>query len=553
MVALVRFLRRHWVIALVLVLATAVRAGVAIAYWPAIFFGDSWAYIDLAYDGTPVGIAPDRPSGYPLLIDLLSLAGRSLAVITTAQHLAGLAVGVLSYAVLVRLGISRWLAAAAAGIVLLDGYAIALEQQILAESFFTLALAGSAFLAIGRDRGPAALAASGLLLAGATTIRAVAVFAVPVWLLYVLWAHGRTRVSLVAALAVTLPLLGYSAVHAANTGRFGLTQADGWFLYGRVGKFADCGDADIPTAGRPLCNRNARDRREGAAFHIWNADGPARRVFGGITRESDRQERSNRILRQFALAIIRDRPGQYAEVVASDFLKYFRTGVMSNGNSDLALNLPEHGRLVRRNERIRDRYFPDYEPRVREPAALMRDYQTRIHTPRWLMGVLAAGALIALLLAALIRGGLLPGGAPRMLDRRDGRPELLARRRETFLLVGMALAMLLATAATSEFVLRYLIPAVPLLVCGGTAAWVDLALAVRERVALGAGRLTPGRGRRGRGSPHPESSSPRGPARARSRLAEARARAGRPVRRPRQAPRGPRGRRAPRVLQAPAP
>ena len=88
-------LARHWAIALVLVLAATVRVVAAIAYRPAIFFGDSWAYLDLAYRGDPVGFAPDRPSGYPLLIDLLSVAGRSLAAITTAQHLAGLAVGVL--------------------------------------------------------------------------------------------------------------------------------------------------------------------------------------------------------------------------------------------------------------------------------------------------------------------------------------------------------------------------------------------------------------------------------------------------------------------------
>ena len=37
--------------------------------------------------------------------------------------------------------------------------------------------------------------------------------------------------------------------------------------------------------------------------------------------------------------------------------------------------------------------------------------------------------------------------------------------------------MLLGTAATSEFVLRYLIPVVPLLVCGGAAACADLAAA----------------------------------------------------------------------------
>jgi hypothetical protein len=53
--------------------------------------------------------------------------------------------------------------------------------------------------------------------------------------------------------------------------------------------------------------------------------------------------------------------------------------------------------------------------------------------------------------------------------------------------------MLLATAATSDFVLRYLIPVVPLLVCGGAAACADLlALAARlvsrVRPALSGGR-----------------------------------------------------------------
>jgi hypothetical protein len=57
----------------------------------------------------------------------------------------------------------------------------------------------------------------------------------------------------------------------------------------------------------------------------------------------------------------------------------------------------------------------------------------------------------------------------------------MPRSRETFLLTGAALAMLLGSAATSEFVLRYLIPVVPLLVCGGVAACADLAELVRSR------------------------------------------------------------------------
>ena len=146
-------LRAHWPLLVVLAIAATVRVAVAIAYHPAIFFGDSWAYLDLAYGGNPVGFAPDRPSGYPMLIDLLSIFGRSLGAITTAQHLAGLLTGVLVYALLLRLRVPRWLATAGAAVVLLDAYAIALEQQILAEAFFTLALAASFFLVVGTRSG----------------------------------------------------------------------------------------------------------------------------------------------------------------------------------------------------------------------------------------------------------------------------------------------------------------------------------------------------------------------------------------------------------------
>jgi hypothetical protein len=182
-----------------------------------------------------------------------------------------------------------------------------------------------------------------------------------------------------------------------------------------------------------------------------------------MSRDPDEQARSNDALKAFALAIIRDRPVRYARAIGSDFLRYFNPGQMSRGNSDLALTLPEEGRIVRRNELIRDRYFPRYEPQVHEPAALMRGYQHRFHTPRWLMGLFALAGVLALAMA-LIGRGRVP----------------LPHRKEILLFVGAALLMLLGSAATSEFVLRYLIPVVPLLVCGGLAACADLAALVRS-------------------------------------------------------------------------
>ena len=211
-------LRAHWPLLVVLAVAAAVRVAVAVAYWPAIFFGDSWAYLDLAYGGSPVGFAPDRPSGYPVVIDLLSVFGRSLGAITTVQHLAGLATGVIVYALLLRLQLPRWLATAGAAVVLVDAYAMALEQQILAEAFFTLTLAASFFLVAGRDRSTAAVAASGVLLALAATMRTAAMFAVPVWVLYVVWAHRRPRLAAAAAAGLAVPLLLYASWHAVDTG-----------------------------------------------------------------------------------------------------------------------------------------------------------------------------------------------------------------------------------------------------------------------------------------------------------------------------------------------
>jgi hypothetical protein len=44
----------------------------------------------------------------------------------------------------------------------------------------------------------------------------------------------------------------------------------------------------------------------------------------------------------------------------------------------------------------------------------------------------------------------------------------------------MGVAMLLAGAATSEFVMRYLIPSVPLLIAGGMLAASDLVRGMRR-------------------------------------------------------------------------
>ena len=132
MVSARRWLRRslaaHWAIVAAFVLAVAARIVVALGYRPALFFTDSWGYVGAAYGPSHLGGV--RPPGYPLILWTMDLAiGRDLAVITTVQHIAGLATGVLVYVLLTRLDVSRLLAAAAAAIVLLDSYAIVSSRR----------------------------------------------------------------------------------------------------------------------------------------------------------------------------------------------------------------------------------------------------------------------------------------------------------------------------------------------------------------------------------------------------------------------------------------
>src|SRR4051812_23945649 len=137
----------------VLVVAAGLRLATAIAFRPALFFPDSWAYLGAAYTEWPVGFISDRPSGYPLALKALSLLGHNLAVVTTVQHLAGLTTGVLAYTLMVRLGAERWVAAAATAVILLHAHTIALRPHVMAVAVFRPALGGSALPPLGPPPG----------------------------------------------------------------------------------------------------------------------------------------------------------------------------------------------------------------------------------------------------------------------------------------------------------------------------------------------------------------------------------------------------------------
>jgi Dolichyl-phosphate-mannose-protein mannosyltransferase len=450
--------RRHWPFALVVAAAALVRIGVAVAYRPALFYSDSWAYIDRTWCCGGVAFTSYPPSGYPVLMQLLSPVGRQLAVITSAQHVAGLLVGVSLYALLLRAGVNRIVAALAAAVVLLDAYSIALEQHIMSEPFFTLALTASVYFATDPQRRARAIAASGLLLGAAVTMRAAALFAIPVWLAYVLWTYRRPRLLATAAVCFALPLCAYAVTSAVEgypfhpVRSFALSGGStGWALYGRVGSIADCNEAHIPRATRSLCQPAAK-RHHSSSYYQWDPNSPARRLFGWPS--STRSTRSDDLLKEFAIAIILAHPGAYVESVSRDFLRYFETG---GGAVDEALTLPRDVPYLFSDNGVRDSIFPGLQLGVHQPAVLARAYARHVHTPRPLLGLLLLAGLVALGLAAF--------------RRRSG---VVPHRQEIFLLIGVSLSLLVSAVMTVELQVRYLLPTIPLLVGGGAFALADL-------------------------------------------------------------------------------
>ena len=206
-------LRRHWALALLLTAGLALRILTQIAYQPALLFIDSKKYI-FGTDLTATAWGSYDPIGYTLLVLRPVLMFANLGFVALAQHGLGLAMAVALYALMLRRGVARWLAALAVAPVLLDAYQLNAEQTIMPDVLFqALVVAGLVVLAWQQRPGLGPVAAGGLLLGTSAPVRQVGeVLLVPA-LVFVLAAtrEWRTRLLHGTALAVcfALPVLAY--------------------------------------------------------------------------------------------------------------------------------------------------------------------------------------------------------------------------------------------------------------------------------------------------------------------------------------------------------
>ena len=242
--------RQHWLLTLLLAAGLVLRVVAQIAYQPALYYIDSMKYLFGAYPG-------NDPPGYQILIKpLLAVADPSF--LAAVQHVAGLAMAVALYAVLIRRGVPRWLSALATAPILLDAYQLQIEQSIMPDVLFEALIVTAIAALLWRPRlTTPAIITAGLALRACATARQVGeIFILPT-LLYLLITLPRWRQLLrgtaIACAAFALPILVVSYRDYAVIHRFGLAPYASGSIYGRVAAAADCPALKIPAYERALC------------------------------------------------------------------------------------------------------------------------------------------------------------------------------------------------------------------------------------------------------------------------------------------------------------
>lgn len=453
-------LRRHGWFVGVLTVGAALRALAMLGYRPALWFPDSYSYVVTVMRPRPDLV---RPAGYSFFMKLLE-PFHSFAVVAGAQHLLGLATGVLVYWLAVRHA-PRWLATLAAAPVLLDAYQIELEHLLVSDTLF-IALVTAAIVLALRERPPAVVI--GLLLAAAALTRTIGLPLVAlVFLWFLLRRDPRKAVALLMAAAV--PIVAYGGWFYATYHRVGLVGANGVFLYSRTMAFADCHRMKPPPDLAVLCDPRPADRRPPSQEYVWSRDSPLKRLPG----ETFGKETDDKALR-FALLAIRTQPLDYLASVLRELGRTFTWDRPVFPNAEVygyyqfpAQSPPPPGRYA---AKVGAEFAKEYErgeigTRVVEPwAGWMRTYQGFARLP----GTLLLLILLVPPAAALRRtwrNRRDPERSPERNPEHD--PERPPAKRPTVpaawtLPWVAAWALLLAPAAVAEFDYRYVLPAVPL-------------------------------------------------------------------------------------------
>jgi hypothetical protein len=433
----------HRVFLPLLLAAAALRVVATLGYQSVMWFPDSYDYVSAAVRLEPGLI---RPSGYPLLLWLLQ-DFRSFLLIAVLQHLMGLGIAVMIYAVLRRrFGAPGWVAALATVPVLFDAFQIQLEHLVLSDTLFMFLVMAAVSVLLGEPTiRNGALA--GTLLGLAALTRSVGIPLLVIGVLYLAGRRSGWRPIAVLVATCTFPIACYLQWYNSHHGGLELTRSSGVMLYSRAMAFADCEKMHPPAEEMPLCVAAHPSERKAPGSYVWGQFAPVRRIPGGAFTEEQ-----NRVAGSFAKRAMLAQPGDYLMTVVTDVARTFQWGhpVYPDESTynhylfrETAVRPPDHALPV----------LQEYRPgrvttKVVEPyAGFMQTYQRHVYLRGTMLGVILAAGL-AWAVAGRRRGGglaLLPWSLSGVL--------------------------IVVPAATAQFDYRYALAAVPLACLAAGAAF----------------------------------------------------------------------------------
>ncbi len=463
--------RRHRLFSVVLGLSAAPRVIAMLGFQPAILFKlDSYDYL---WDAAHLRPNPVNPGGYTVFLWLLKPL-HSLALIAGLQHLLGLAVAVMVYAVLRRFGVRAWIATLASATVLFDPAQFLLEQLIMADLLaLFLMLAGFAVLLLRDPPSVPRSVVAGLLMGASAVVRPTTLPLIAFLAVYLLVRRAGWRRAVTVLVAGAVPVVAYMSWFAAVYGSFNLTNSNGLFLWSRTMSFANCAIIKPPSDLVALCP----DRQPGALAqpvasrrllpkqYLWDHQTwmwTSHTAPAGIVPDTEAFTSFNnqRALR-FAIRAIEAQPLGYAKSVGHDLTKPFRAAdifpfpgpaqpsISTLGPANRVYALAAVRAYVGSTAGIGPYLGHHLGTRLVEPYAhLIRAYQRVIRLP---------GPLFALI--------LLVGPAGMLIPRR--------RVSAAVLLWVSALVTVILPIAEHEYTYRYVIPAVPLACMAAALAFAD--------------------------------------------------------------------------------
>ena len=440
--------RNHRLFVIAACLSVIPRVIAALGFKPALLIQDSFSYMKQSVQLLP--LAELRPAGYPLMLHALQ-PFHSLLLVTTVQHVMGVLLGTIIYAVLRTRG--------------LPGLGIGAGRRadavrLAADLARVLHPARHPVHADAHDRRgdprrPAQAASwqamiVGLLVSYASVIRGNGAPVAVVILIFLLIMRVGWKVLAACIAAFVVPLVIYVAIFFGEHGQLNITDSSGLFLWSRTMSFANCSVIKPPASLAALCPENQPDHPTASApawsipalltertpaDYLWDAG-----AWYRVDAHPGINAYNNKLATQFAERAILAQPGAYLATVGKEVLETFFTTDRQTDYLAMQFTVtphvnPEAAYMAYWENRYA---YTKANTHLHEPwAYLMFLYQS----PVWFPGAVFFAVMV--------------GGLVMLIRRWRGFGRL------AFLAWGVAIVNLVLPIAAHELDYRYAISAVP--------------------------------------------------------------------------------------------